>query len=164
MSFRDLVISKSFLPKWRYRKEYYKILDIEKTQYLLICNDLYTRRIARDYAISFAVDYIVHHNINYPVQYWNKALLIDRFNNKEYERVADIGFLIFEGIDEAVTQREMDLISTFITPFIMDEQPLILISSKLDDSYFHQFRAYTFGTQLLDLNEVILDEALQSRS
>lgn len=126
------------------------------------CGSLSTRKIAKSIAISVAIDYLYESKTKYPPYYLIKPYFIDvyrgaYFNNRydEINKIKEGSIIAFDGFDEITTQQEMNFISTFLSPIIMESKPLILISSgKFNEELINKYNASSFGTMILDLEEI----------
>jgi len=143
----------------------YKFVN-NKSPIHLECNGLLLRKLAKDIAISLAIEFIRVNNSSYPPYYISKHNFISVYRDYVFKDDAERiecwrkgSVVIFDGIDEIENKQELNFIASFIENLIVGEKPLILISSGgLTEEVITNYNALSFGLLLLDIETINLGE------
>jgi len=132
----------------------------------LICSGLAYRKLAKDIAICLVRKYIEDNRVIYPPIYLTKSQFINGWrdflfiNGQKPDKWKKASVVVFDGLDEANNQTELQYISSFISQLIVDKTPFILIScNKISEQTLRRYNAMSFGVQLLDIEVVNINES-----
>lgn len=152
------------IPKIEYKERFPQLVSFLKNPKPIHfkCGSITTRKIARSVAVSVAIDFLYESRTKYPPCYFIKPSFIETFRNIYFnnkteilEQLRERSIIIFDGVDEASTSQEMTFISSFLSPLILEQKPLLLLScGRLNEEMISKYNAYSFGTLFLDTEEI----------
>lgn len=132
----------------------------------LVANNMTYRHIAKSLAIKLVEDYVSNNRIKYPPVYLIKSLFVSKYRDFLFDNAVTIiekwrkaSIIVFDGIDEINTPTEFQYISSFLSPLIMENRLLILISSGgLTEVKYKRNNGMSFGILLSEIKELVIGE------
>ena len=163
----EFLMSKVNLPKFpmvNISAKYPELVDFIKNPqpYHFECDSFILHKIARDVAFNLALEFIKENDVKFPPYYLPKQMFIEAYRDFKFKNIEDdivkwnnSSLIIFDGIDEITNQQDLSFIASFLSPLIIKNAPLIMISSnRLTEEVLNKYNFVSFGILMEDVKKI----------